>query len=211
MAFLFDEFKSRDPTFLVDPGFLEVVFFCPFASPRPVKRNAAYRFWAKPPYVTAAAAPAQNNKMKHPRDPDLPGPAGKGCFIFSHGDHGVSVSADFPFADAARRSVRSFYGQYLRESGDVEYLFDRLVRPDDLHRALLRHRLMRGEQDSESGGGDIIELFKIQNKLRHAVERSLDVSVEFGGGHRVQTPLKSDGQNRPILCFYDIHSDNSVL
>ena len=58
-----------------------------------------------------------------------------------------------------------FDGQEIRKPGDLKDLHDGLVRGYDLHAALAFHGLLCKEQQPQTGGGNVLQLLKVDSSF----------------------------------------------
>ena len=63
-----------------------------------------------------------------------------------------------------------------------------------LHLALLHHALLGREEDPQAGGGDVLELLKVDGQRFHAVQRLVQRGLQLRGGGGVQPALQGNGQ-----------------
>ena len=81
----------------------------------------------------------------------------------------------------------------------------------DLHAAFFGHHLLGAQQHTQSGGGDVLQLLKVQDQAVRAVQRGLELRLELGRGGGVQAALQGDRQGVSVEFLFDIQQFGFLL
>ena len=99
-----------------------------------------------------------------------------------------------------------FNRQNIREAGDVEHIHNIGADVFDDHFAAGIHLFLGREDDAKSGGGDVLEVGKIQNKVGHAFQIAAQFRFQSGGGIGVKTTGEGESQSGIGFVFVNLHN-----